>query len=170
MISLTAPHPPLTPQTHTEKNLSHQLLSLNCHQPGTDTGRDLRRADHLECLRLISLTEPPNTTEVIWPHSDTTCKTHKQTSLKTPPCSWSHLQIFPTVALTFAEQRGGADLSDGASEREAERFAAGIHTERTASVVLQLHLVKVCRYCVKGKKHFIQWWLQPWLCEILALT
>lgn len=82
---------------------------------------------------------------------------NKQTSLKTPPCSWSHLQIFPTVALTFAKQRGGADLSDGASKWEAEWFTAGIHTERTASVVLQLHLVKVCRYCVKGKKHFIQW-------------
>lgn len=149
-----ASHAP--PYTH-KKDPSHQLHSLNCHQPGADAGCDLRRADHLECLWLISLTEPPNTTEVIRPHSHTTCKTNKQTSLKTPPCSWSHLQIFPTVALTFAKQRGGADLSDGASKWEAERFTAGIHTERTASVVLQLHLVKVCRYCVKGKKHFIQW-------------
>lgn len=49
-----------------------------------------------------------------------------------------------SLVLTVVEEWGGADLSDGAFQLEAERVAAaGVHAGRTSSVVLQLHSVEV---------------------------
>lgn len=48
------------------------------------------------------------------------------------------------LVLTIVEQGGGADLSQGSFQLEAEWVtAAGVHTGRTSTVVLQLHSVEV---------------------------
>lgn len=44
------------------------------HSPGADAGRDLSGVDDLQQTRFVSFTEPPNSTQVIQPHGNTTYK------------------------------------------------------------------------------------------------
>lgn len=120
------------------------------HSPDADAGCHLSGVDDLQQTRFVGFTEPPNSTQVIRPHGNTTCKQtnklkclHSLEETMKPHHTPDDISKYFLV-LTIVEQGGGADLSHGSFQLEAERVtAAGVHTGRTSTVVLQLHSVEV---------------------------